>query len=119
MAWLTRRFLNNLRFFRVKKLLNVDRLAMKKIALFTAALLWISSQGQAQTPSPNTHAPEQAAQSFPQGEPTAKEDSLKSKLVKGTQSSRNARRSSDAMAKKQVVVKKKTTKTVKTKKPVD
>jgi cytoskeletal protein RodZ len=92
---------------------------MKKIAILAASLLWISIQGQAQTPSPNTHAPEQAAQSFPQGEPTAKEDSLKSKLVKGTQSSRNARRSGEATASKNTVVRKKTTKTVRTKKPVD
>ncbi|WP_133299756.1 hypothetical protein [Larkinella punicea] len=92
---------------------------MKKIALFTAALLWIASHGQAQTPSPNTHAPEQAAQTFPQGEPTAKQDSLKSKLIKGTQSSRNARRSEDAKTIKSTTVRKKTTKTVKTKKPVD
>ncbi|RRB06523.1 hypothetical protein [Larkinella rosea] len=90
---------------------------MKKIALVVAALCWISIQGQAQTPSPNTHAPEQAAQSFPQGEPTAKEDSLKSKLVKGTQSSRNARRSSDAMMHKKTTVVRK--KTVNAKKPVD
>ncbi|MGM9508314.1 hypothetical protein ACS5NO_11320 [Larkinella sp. GY13] len=92
---------------------------MKKIALFTAALLWTASHGQAQTPSPNAHAPGQAAQSFPQGEPTAKQDSLKSKLVKNTQSSRNARRSEDAVTTKSTTVRKKTTKTVKTKKPVD
>ncbi|GAB3919642.1 hypothetical protein [Larkinella terrae] len=89
---------------------------MKKIAILAITLCWLSIQGKAQTPSPNTHAPEQSAQSFPQGEPTAREDSLKSKLVKGTQSSRNARRSSEAMKNKTMVVKKKT---VKTKKPVD
>jgi hypothetical protein len=92
---------------------------MKKIALFVAALLWMSSEGQAQTPSPNTHAPEQATQSFPQGEPTAKQDSLKSKLIKGTQSSRNARRTEDAMTTQSKMTRKKTTKTVKTRKPVD
>lgn len=92
---------------------------MKKIALIAVTLCWISIQSNAQTPSPNTHAPEQSAQTFPQGEPTAKEDSLKSKLVKGTQSSRNARRSNEAMMNKTTVVNKKTTKTVKTKKPVD
>ncbi|GAB3900569.1 hypothetical protein GCM10028803_23680 [Larkinella knui] len=92
---------------------------MKKIAFLAGILFWITSQGQAQTPSPNAHAPEQASETFPQGDPTAKMDSLKSKLVKGTQSSRNARRSSDAAVNRNTTIKKKTTKTVKTKKTGD
>ncbi|MGV3560170.1 hypothetical protein [Larkinella arboricola] len=90
---------------------------MKKIALLSAALFWFSVQTQAQTPSPNAHAPEQPSETFPQGDPTARTDSMKSKLVKGTQSSRNARRSQDAVNQKQTTtVRKKTTKEVKTKK---
>ncbi|MFC5408789.1 hypothetical protein ACFPMF_05690 [Larkinella bovis] len=91
---------------------------MKTITLLAAGLLWCSVQAQAQTPSPNAHAPEQASETFPQGEPTARMDSLKGKLVKGTQSSRNARRGS-AVQSKSTVVKKKTTKTVKARKPSD
>jgi len=91
---------------------------MKKIALLSAALIWFSVQTQAQTPSPNAHAPEQPSETFPQGDPTAPTDSMKSKLVKGTQSSRNARRSQDAVTQQQnTSVRKKTTKVVKTKKP--
>ncbi|GAB3336806.1 hypothetical protein GCM10027299_47180 [Larkinella ripae] len=92
---------------------------MKIRALLPAILLGIALQAQAQTPSPNAHAPEQPSESFPQGDPTARTDSMKSKLVKNTQSSRNARRSGEATATKSTMVKKKTTKTVKTKKPDD
>lgn len=92
---------------------------MKTITLLSAALLWISVQATAQTPSPNAHAPEQPSESFPQGDPTARTDSMKSKLVKGTQSSRNARRSTEAVKTKNTTIRKKTTKTVKSPKPVD
>ncbi|GAB3257961.1 hypothetical protein GCM10027347_20960 [Larkinella harenae] len=88
---------------------------MKKIAVLGAALFWISVQAYAQTPSPNAHAPEQPSETFPQGDPTARTDSMKSKLIKNTQSSRNARRSEAATTTKQTTVKRKTTKTVKKK----
>ncbi|MGA0555007.1 hypothetical protein ACO2Q8_00025 [Larkinella sp. VNQ87] len=94
---------------------------MKIVTLATAGLLWISTQTYAQTPSPNTHAPEQTTQHFPEGDPTVKMDSLRSNLVKGTQSSRNARRTSEAAkassdSNASTTVRKKTTKTVKSKK---
>ncbi|WP_128543984.1 hypothetical protein [Larkinella soli] len=90
---------------------------MKKAAILCGALLWMSVQAQAQTtPSPNTHAPEQNSQTFPQGEPSANADSVQSKLVKGTQSSRNARRSESAVRNKSTSVQTKTRKTVKTRK---
>lgn len=90
---------------------------MKTIAILGAALFCISVHTHAQTPSPNAHAPEQPSETFPQGDPTARTDSMKSKLIKNTQSSRNARRSEATTATKQTTVKKKTTKTVKPKKP--
>jgi hypothetical protein len=87
---------------------------MKKIALISSFLIWGALQAQAQTtPSPNTHAPEQSSQTFPQGDPTARTDSVKSKLVKGTQSERNARRSSNQAANTQKTRVKKTVKSTK------
>ena len=48
-----------------------------------AAFLLMGGAAAAQTVTPNSHAPEQSTQNFPQGEPSARTDSLKRKLAKG------------------------------------
>jgi len=90
---------------------------MKKTALILGLFLGIAGFAQAQTmPSVNTHAPEQNTQTFPQGEPTARTDSMHNKLMKGTKTDRKARRSSDALKNEATSSQTKTQKTVRNRK---
>jgi|GEM_PF-5855882 len=65
---------------------------MKLTTLITAGLLAFSSLAYAQTVTPNSHAPEQSKQTFPQGEPAANTDSLQRRLQNGTTETRSGNR---------------------------